>query len=659
MCGIAGFWALNGNQNYYLNAIKEMAVALNHRGPDNTGYWNDLNQSLFLAHNRLSILDLSLEGNQPMKSQSGRYVITFNGEIYNHKELKIELERHEKSLKLRGHSDTEVLLEVISKFGLENALKKCVGMFAMAIWDNQKKCLYLARDRMGEKPIYYGFSGSGNNQTFLFASELAAIRKWKPFENKINLEALSQLLNYQVILAPNSIFEGIFQLLPGHYLTINVPRKESLPDSKPWWKLNKVIENSLKNKIHNESEGLSTLEDILKKVVSLQSIADVPIGTFLSGGIDSSLITALLQTQSSQRIKTYTIGFEEQNYNEAPYSKEIAKHLNTEHTEFYLTSKDAIELIPDLSKIYTEPFADSSQLPTHLVCRESRNSGLKVALTGDGGDELFGGYNRYILGEKIWKRIDQFPWQIRRFLGAIGTRLPHNKLDEISDLFGQNLVGTKIAKLSKRLKYVRNQDQFYYSLISQWDDPRNIINENVSKEFFFNMDSLIQGNLPEEISNNLASKMMFFDSLSYLPNDILTKVDRASMATSLETRAPFLDHRVIETAWRLDLNLKINSQKSSNASKFILRKILYKYVPSNLIERPKAGFAIPLSVWLRGPLKLWAEDLISYENISKAGFLNPNKISSLWEEHLSFKKDNSSKLWPVLMFQSWLDNNYL
>ena len=424
MCGIAGLWS-NFCENIQLEEdIKNMASNLNHRGPDNEGFWTDQKVNFYLTHKRLSILDISTAGSQPMISHNERYVISFNGEIYNNFDLRNELEKINNSIKWRGHSDTEILLELISYFGIEKALLKCTGMFALALWDRNEKCLKLARDRMGEKPLYYGLSGGDRSQTFLFGSELSAITSWRFFDNNINPNALFQLLNYQAISAPATIFKGIHQLLPGHILTLKNLKSKDLPESRPWWDLKSSIEKSLNDPIKDEECAISATESILKNAIKMQSIADVPLGTFLSGGIDSSLITALLQSESNTQIKTFTIGFEDKQFNEAPFSKKIAKHLGTDHSEFYLTSKETQEIIPKLNQIYSEPFADSSQIPTHLICREARNSGLKVALSGDGGDELFGGYNRYVIAKNIWKKIDFIPFQIRNKIGSIGLRIP-------------------------------------------------------------------------------------------------------------------------------------------------------------------------------------------------------------------------------------------
>lgn len=658
MCGILGIWSKNRNLEEIDFEIKKMSSFLAHRGPDNEGFWNEEECSLFLSHQRLSIIDLSIDGNQPMRSSSGRYVISFNGEIYNHKDLKVELEKNKDFAKWRSKSDTEVLLELIDKYGIKKALNKCIGMFSFAVWDRKEKKLILARDRMGEKPLYYGFSGSGENRTFLFASELSALKAWKYFDNDINLEALSELFQFQVICAPNSIYKGIFQLLPGHLITINNLENNQLDNIECWWNPITKVNESINNPINDEFQAEINLERILKDSLSKQSIADVPLGTFLSGGVDSSLITALLQSENSKKIKTFTIGFEDANFDEAHYAKKIANHLNTEHAEFYFTENDAQNLIPKLCDLYSEPFADSSQLPTHLVSKIAKKNGLKVALTGDGGDELFGGYTRYIIGEQVWKKLSYMPFPLRREIGLIGKNLNFKSNQLFHDFFKVPNFGVKINKLFERLSYVRNDSEFYISLLAQWKDPSIIFNENHKNHNFDILPGTLKYKLPEEVSNNLAQMMMLYDSLNYLPNDILTKVDRASMSVGLETRAPFLDHRIFEFSWRLNKNLKIKKNNFKYRSKYLLRRILYKYVPKEMIERPKCGFGVPMDKWLRGPLKEWSGDMLSEKSIKKSGYINSEFVNRLYQDHLAGKADNSSKLWPILVWQSWLANNY-
>ena len=657
MCGITGLLATSGNSLELETELKKMSSFIKHRGPDNKGLWSDPNVLFKLAHQRLSIIDLSSTGNQPMISHSGRYVIALNGEIYNHRELKIDIERSKLSIPWRGHSDTEILLELIELYGIKEALSKSDGMFSIALWDRKDKSITLARDRMGEKPLYYGFSGEFSNRIFLFGSELSALTSWKGFNNKINIHALSELLSYGAISAPNSIYNGINQLPPGHIYTLNYPSMSEENISSPWWSFTKSISKSLQNQFSNEEEALETLEATLLKSIQQQSIADVELGSFLSGGIDSTLITALLQSISNKKIRTFTIGFEESKYDESTYAKAIANHLGTEHSETILTAKDALNIIPNLYNIYSEPFADSSQIATHLVCKEAHKNGLKVALSGDGGDELFGGYNRYFLGPNIWSKISTLPFPIRKVLGKFILSMPSEGIDIFSQILKINQLGQKSHKLAKRMNHIDSNDELYLSLIKEWHDPYYLINDerliNIHKENPYPL-SIIS---PEELGNEPISKMMFYDTLNYLPNDILTKVDRAAMASSLETRAPFLDHKILDCAWRIPLNMKIKSNK--NIGKVILRKILNKYIPIELIERPKMGFGVPIGEWLRGPLKPWADELLSQDNIQKHEFIKPNIIRRLYAEHQSRKYDHTAKLWHILMWQSWILNTNL
>jgi len=656
MCGILGIWSNQFNPDEIKSELKRISMYQTHRGPDNNGFWEDRDNFLFLSHQRLSIIDLSQYGNQPMISKSGRYIISFNGEIYNFQELKFNLERKNNSLKWKGNSDTEVLLALIEEFGLNQALKKCVGMFAFALWDREKKILKLVRDRIGEKPVYYGYLGSDSKKTFIFGSDIASIRNFKYFNNSINPSALFQLINFQAISAPNSIFKNIYQLMPGNYLTVKYSKEGFIFNTEKWYFLEEEIKNARKSPINNIFEAQLEVEKSLKEAIKIQSISDVPLGTFLSGGIDSSLITALLQNQSKNKIKTFTIGFEEEDYNEANFSKEVAKYIGTDHNEKILTAKDAQNVIPYLSSIYSEPFADSSQIPTHLVCREAKLNGLTVALTGDGGDESFGGYNRYFIGGGIWNRLNKIPWPIRTLIGEFGSNIPKLMVENILNKLSLGNYANKFFKLSERLKYIQNDDQFYFSMISLWRDPNFLFTSDFLKKEINYIPSILKSNIDSEFDNDFISRMMIYDTLNYLPNDILTKVDRAAMYTSLETRAPFLDHRVIEIAWRLNSKFKINSSNFNYSGKLILKKILSQYLPKSIIERPKSGFGIPLAKWMRGPLKDWINDLLSKNMISKDEYLNSNEVSKLWQQHLSGKFDNSSKLWPIIMWQSWLSD---
>ena len=652
MCGIAGLWYFGGGRSSELeHQARSMASAIARRGPDDAGVWCDPVAGLALAHQRLAILDLSPAGHQPMASSSGRFVIAFNGEIYNHLALRRDLEADGQLCQpWHGHSDTETLLVAIEAWGLEESLRRCTGMFAIALWDRRECQLQLARDRFGEKPLYYGISGSGPQRALLFGSELAALRAWSGFNNSISRPALTQLLRFTAIAAPCSIYAGIQQLLPGHLLTLQHPLPSDLPDPQPWWCFRSMLAEAIHQPFACEAEALIALEAELTKAVQQQSLADVPLGSFLSGGIDSSLITALLQAQSSRPVRTFTIGFEETGFNEAPYARAVAAHLGTDHCETIVTAHDARELIPQLPRLYSEPFADSSQLPTHLVCREARRSGLTVALSGDGGDELFGGYNRYFWGPRIWNRLAWLPWPLRRSLGLAIRTLPPGGWDALGRPLPIHQLGHKAHKLANRLSYVRSAVDLYRSLVSDWLDPAALLQPADDGYLIEEPSSPLDWPLPPGLDGDAVARMMATDTLNYLPNDILTKVDRAAMAASLETRCPFLNHRVAEVAWRLPMAMKIRGGQG----KWALRQILYKHVPPALIERPKAGFGIPIGQWLRGPLRAWAEDLLEPGLMNRQGYLWPEPIQILWRQHLSGRFDHTSKLWSVLMWQAWI-----
>jgi len=651
MCGIAGLCSLSPDGRGDLDAqAARMGAAINHRGPDDEGVWSDPDVGLLLAHRRLAIVDLSAAGHQPMVSANGRFVIAFNGEIYNHLDLRRQLEHAGQVPPWRGHADTEVFLAAIEAWGLHVALERSVGMWAFVLWDRQQRVLHLARDRFGEKSLYWGFSGSGHDRALLFGSELAALRAWRGFNNVIDRSALALLLRSSCVPAPASIYAGIAKLPPGHLVSLRLPLDPAapLPTPTPWWRLDDVIEAGFNDPLIDPSEALDALERVLIQAVADQAMADVPLGSFLSGGIDSSLITALLQSNSSRPVRSFTIGFEEVGFNEAPYARDVAAHLGTDHQETLLTSADARDLIPQLPELYSEPFADSSQVPTHLVCRAARASGLTVALSGDGGDELFGGYNRYFWGPRIWNRLAWMPVPLRRALGRSIAALPPGAWDALGRPLPINQLGHKAHKLASRLRGVRHADDLYRSLVSEWADPAALLQHG---ESFGHLPEATDHQLPACLAHDPVARMMAWDSLGYLPDDILVKVDRAAMAVGLETRAPFLDHRVAALAWRLPMAMKIRG----GISKWPLRQILYNYVPRDLIERPKAGFAIPIGQWLRGPLRSWAEDLLHPDRLLREGYLRHEPISQLWHQHLSGRYDHTTKLWTVLMWQAWLE----
>jgi asparagine synthase (glutamine-hydrolysing) len=688
MCGFTGFWGFGGHSEEGItNVVRLMADAMFHRGPDDVGAWTDAQAGIAIGHRRLAIMDLSLAGHQPMASNSGRFVIAFNGEIYNHLELRQELHREEGFTNSscnhfekfggggwRGHSDTETLLAGFEQWGIENTLTKSVGMFAIALWDIQERTLHLARDRFGEKPLYYGWTGSAAGRAFVFGSELKALRAFPGFNNPVSREALAQYMRFMVVPAPRSIYQGVYKLEPGCLLSIHGVVPLAAPDQpvrppgiyenltlKRWWSLAESVHAGAKQQITDEGEALELLEERLTDSVRLQSLADVPLGAFLSGGVDSSTIVALMQNQATRPVKTFTVGFEETEFDESPHARAVAKHLATDHTELFVTATEAQAMIARLPEMYDEPFADSSQIPTFLVCRAARQH-VTVALSGDAGDELFGGYNRYFWGPRIWSKLAWLPFPVRQSLGAAISAVPVAGWDALSRpanalLGGHGIsrAGDKAHKLAARLRGVRDLDDLYFSLVSEWQDPAQVVLGDNGRSVV-EPSSLLRDSLPGFDMAGVANsplRMMYQDSMTYLPDDILCKVDRAAMSVGLETRVPLLDHRVFELAWRLPLQMKIRG----NTSKWALRQVLYKHVPQNLIERPKAGFAIPIGQWLRGPLRPWAEALLDEVRLKREGYFRSEPIRQSWNEHQTAKRDHTAKLWAVLMFQSWLEAN--
>jgi asparagine synthase (glutamine-hydrolysing) len=654
MCGFAGFLGMLPKESQERN-IKRMINAISHRGPDDAGIWQDDTVGIALGHQRLSIVDLSSAGHQPMKSACGRWVVVFNGEIYNHVDLRRSLEAEHGSIAWRGHSDTESLLAAISRWGVEATLKRCVGMFAIALWDRNSHTLTLARDRFGEKPLYAGWVAG---KFFAFASELKALRALPGFNNPVSRESLAQYLRLGYVQGPTTIYEGIHKLPPGTWAIVH-PRQQGWQPPKSYWSLvgDAVVPGLSAQQASplHDPEGISQLEAALSDAVRLQALADVPLGAFLSGGVDSSTIVALMQAQSTNRVRTFTIGFEEAGFDESPHASAVAAHLGTAHHTLYVTAREARDVIPQLPWMYDEPFADSSQIPTHLVCRAARQQ-VKVALSGDAGDELFGGYNRYFWGPRVWDKVNWLPHPLRRVLGAGVQAVPAPLWASLGDATGVVRLDEKAYKLATRLKRVRSVDDLYESLVTEWPEDLDLV---LRRDGVGNSGAASRGlggsngvaELPPGIVDP-AARMMLRDSLSYLPDDILCKVDRASMACSLEVRAPFLDHRVVETAWRLPMHMKIRD----NQGKWALRHVLYKYVPQALIERPKAGFGIPVGIWLRGPLREWAEALLNPQRLADEGYLIPGLITRIWTEHLSGRRDHTAKLWAVLMFQAWLEH---
>lgn len=625
MCGISGFLSTSSGTESSSSSLNKMAGALSHRGPDDSGIWFDDNIGVGLAHTRLAIVDLSPAGHQPMPSACDRYVIAFNGEIYNHNQLREQLEQESNAPVWRGHSDTETLLACFTAWGIEKTLQATVGMFALALWDKQEKVLTLARDRFGEKPLYWGW----NNGTLLFGSELKALKAFPEFDAQVDRNSLALLLQYNYIPAPHSIYQGIEKLKAGHYVQIRQGQSRVDVKPLPFWSFKQAVEQGIQNPFAGtDLQAVDELQNRLSTSIKDQMLADVPLGAFLSGGVDSSTVVALMQKQTTQPVKTFAIGFNEPGYNEAVYAKEVAQHLGTDHTELYVGSDDALALVPQLANIYCEPFADSSQLPTYLVSKMAKEH-VTVSLSGDGGDELFGGYNPYQFAPNIWNKIKLLPLPLRKLACSVLAGLPlPDKLQKLLSVFP-----------------AKDQQSFYRLMMSHWITPTNIVKGSSVPSVLLNS--------PQDWPqiDSFEHWMMAMDAGQYMSDDILVKVDRAAMANSLETRVPLLDHRVFEFAWQLPLHMKIRN----GVGKWALREVLYRHVPKSMIERPKKGFSIPLAQWLRGPLRDWAENLLSEKRLINEGYFNPKPIRKAWEQHITGKADNALKLWSILMFQAWLE----
>lgn len=642
MCGIAGFFesaASSGIVDARQLAL-DMARTLRHRGPDAEGAWVD-GAGVALAHRRLSILDLSPAGDQPMASESGRFVLVFNGEIYNHLDLRKELPQ----ASWRGHSDTESLLAACEAWGIQGALQRAAGMFALALWDRHARSLTLARDRFGEKPLFYGWQGG----SFLFASELKALVAHPDWRSDVDRDALALFMRYGYVPAPLTIWRGIVKLPPGSLLTLQLDAPVGvLPAPTFYWRALDVANVAIRNDL-DDQVAIDELDRRLRQTIAGQMVADVPLGAFLSGGVDSSTVVALMQAQSARPVRTFTIGFDEGDYNEAEHARAVAVHLGTEHTELYVSPADAMAVIPRLPDMYDEPFGDVSQIPTHLVAAMARQH-VTVSLSGDGGDELFGGYNRYFLGRSLWRGMRRVPVSLRRLAAQGITAVSPARWDSFGRMLPsrlrQPMVGDRAHKLAS-IMTATSADDVYRWLVSHERNPESVVmagRENLpGREFWADheMRLLQRGDFSE--------RMMFNDLVSYLADDILCKVDRAAMAASLETRVPFLDHRIAEFALQLPLNMKIRDGQG----KWLLRQVLYRYVPKALIERPKQGFGVPIDAWLRGPLREWAEDLLDESRLRREGYFNAAPIRQKLEEHLSGRRNWQYWLWNVLMFQSW------
>ncbi|BCO09766.1 asparagine synthetase B [Desulfolithobacter dissulfuricans] len=645
MCGIAGFIDSRQGGGPALDSIVSgMIAALHHRGPDSHGVWVDRESGVALAHSRLAIIDLTPAGHQPMRSASGRLALVFNGEIYNFQELRQALENEGNAPHWRGRSDTEVLLAGFEAWGVERTLQAAVGMFALALWDQRRKVLVLARDRMGEKPLYYGWQQG----FFLFGSELKALRAHPAFNGEVSRDALTLYLRHGYIPAPCSIYQGICKLAPGHFLCLSLNAGNPQEVIKPYWQLGDVIEKARHNPFAgDENEAVQELERLLDQSLQGQMVADVPLGAFLSGGYDSSTVVALMQARSTRPVKTFTIGFHEKRYNEAEHAKTVARHLGTEHTELYVTPEDAMKVIPRLPLMWDEPFSDSSQVPTFLVSELTRRH-VTVSLSGDGGDELFFGYRRYFNGWRIWRVLRRVPYPVRRVMALAMEKLPGRSLENGMRFLPKRFQVPQLAYRLPNLAEIvsqRSGASFYRRLVSHAKDPAALVLGGSEPETIFDCHGKMV-DLPD-----FREYMMYMDAISYLPDDILVKVDRATMAVSLEARVPLLDHRIVEFAWRLPMRFRYRN----GHGKWLLRQVLYRYVPREIMDRPKMGFGVPIRHWLRGPLRDWAEALLDENRLRREGFFHPEPIRKMWREHLEGRFPWHYYLWDFLMFQAWLE----
>ncbi len=640
MCGFAGFMECGNNNSsaMELNQLADrMADRISHRGPDDAGVWSDAATGVAFSFRRLAILDLTEAGHQPMASPSGHFVIVFNGEIYNHKDVLRDLRSRNHQLSLRGHSDTEILAAGFEEWGITETLRRCVGMFAVAVWDKRSRRLILARDRFGEKPLYFGIS----KKTLLFGSELRALTSHPAFVPNINRDALGAFMRFGYIPAPQTIYKNIRKLQPGAVISFSAEDVIAghMPELEKFWSLEEASKQATMAPFTGTVADASVaLENILKRTIREQIVADVPLGAFLSGGIDSSLVVSLMQAQSSRPIRTFSIGFHESKYNEAHFAKAVAQHLGTEHTELYVNAADALEVIPSLPDVYDEPFADSSQIPTLLVSKLAR-SNVTVSLSGDGGDEIFGGYERYQLMQRVWRATSMIPSSLRVPIGRQIASLSAIRSAKSGSLANK-------ANWASRFLAATSFDDAYRSMISSWNDPASVVlgisgggTNSTSKQG-------TQG-------GNLLRRMMLTDAGAYLPDDILVKVDRATMHVGLESRSPLLDHRIMEFAMSLPDQMLVRN----GVTKWILRDILYRHVPQPLIDRPKKGFAVPIAEWLRGPLREWAEHHLNEKSISDAGYLDARVVQRTWQEHLVGGCNRASQLWNVLMFQAWMERS--
>jgi asparagine synthase (glutamine-hydrolysing) len=636
MCGIAGFVGAASKIGNICDVAEAMAASLQHRGPDDQGVWTDDTAATALVHRRLSIIDLSAAGHQPMVSADERFVVTYNGEVYSYQPIAAELAA--RGHNFRGHSDTEVILESFAVNGIEPTLKRMIGMFAIALWDRRERTLTLIRDRLGIKPLYWAKFGT----SFFFGSELKALRAFPDWTPRIDQNAVAAFMRHNYIPAPHTIYEGVYKLEPGTILTLPW---QGEPQVSRYWDARVLARDGMHRTLDgSDGELIEQLEALLTDAVGRRMIADVPLGAFLSGGIDSSTVVALMQAARSGTVKTFSIGFDIPGYNEAPHAAAVARHLGTEHTELTVTSDEALDMIPRLPEWYDEPFADSSQIQTYLVSAMTRKH-VTVALSGDGGDELFAGYNRYQLTQQFWQALSLMPHALRRGAAAAITAVRPDRWTSLLSVLPSRVrppqIGDKLHKVAAVLEQ-GNADAVYRRLVSHWE-PSEIMPQAHEPRSLLD-DEKLQAEFPD-----LLARMQFLDLVTYLPDDILTKVDRASMAVALEARVPLIDHRVVEFSWRLPREAKVRG----NTSKWILRQILYRHVPPELVERPKMGFGIPLGEWLRGPLRDWAETLLNEKRLHDAGLLDAAMVRRYWQEHSDGKRNWQYLLWDVLMLESW------
>jgi asparagine synthase (glutamine-hydrolysing) len=642
MCGIAGVFDRRAATSadalrFRANA---MAAELTHRGPDDAGVWVDESCGVALGFRRLAIIDLSAAGHQPMHSADGRYTIVFNGELYNYLDLRRELIT--KSCTFRGGSDTEVVLAAVSRWGLDPALDRFNGMFAFALWDADERHLTLCRDRLGEKPLYYGWAGD----ELIFSSELKGLRAHPGFRASVDRQALASYLRYTYVPSPRSIYEDAWKLPPGCTLRVAPGTGRTLPAPRRFWDLRRVSAAGQADRLMSgEDAAVDQLDELLGDAVALRLHSDVPIGAFLSGGVDSATVVALAQAQSSRPVRTFTVAMADTGIDESPRARAVARHLGTDHTEVCIQPTDAMALIPSLPERWDEPFSDPSQLPTALICSVAREH-VTVCLSGDGGDEVFGGYNRYVLGRRMWERLGPLPAGVRRRLSRLLLRPSPSTWERWGRLLPPKRrlpdVGGKAQKLAALLQ-ADDPAGVYLALVSQWDATTVMLGDGAEDSAAA---IAAQGAPPLD---DFTEQMMFLDSAMSLPDDMLTKVDRASMSVSLEARVPLLDHRVVELAWRLPPQFKVGPRQG----KRLLRKVLSRYVPPSLVDGPKMGFDPPIGVWLRGPLRDWAESLLSVRSLTRAGLLDPSPIRAVWAEHLSERRNRDYELWTILMFQAW------